>query len=69
MAQETFDQRFGRAMAQAMAKKNISQIELSYEIDVTQSSISCYISGKNAPRLATALKICAYLDIDLEIFI
>jgi transcriptional regulator with XRE-family HTH domain len=69
MKQETFNQRFGRKMAIAMAEKKISQIDLSYEIGTTQSAISAYISGKNAPRLATALKICAYLGIDLEVFI
>ncbi len=69
MAQETFEQRFSREIAVALAKKNVSQIELADAIGSTQPAISNYISGKNAPRLSTALKICAYLGIDLEVFI
>lgn len=69
MAKETFEQRFSREIAVALAKKNVSQIELADAIGSTQPAISNYISGKNAPRLSTALKICAYLGIDLEVFI
>ena len=69
MTEETFEQRFSREIAKALVKKNVTQIELADAIGIRQASISNYISGKNAPRLATALKICAYLGIDLEVFI
>ena len=69
MAQETFEQRFSRSIAVAMAKKNVSQMDLAIAIGSTQPCVSNWISGKNAPRLQMALKICAYLGIDLEVFI
>lgn len=69
MTDKAFNERFSRAVAVAMAKKNVSQFDLASAIGSTQPCVSNWISGKNAPRLQMALKICAYLGIDLEVFI
>ncbi len=63
---ENFNQRFGRLMATRMAKKNYTQYDVSENCDVAQATISAYIYGKTSPRLDVALKICKFLDIQLD---
>ena len=63
---ENFNQKFGRLMAIRMAKKNYTQYDVSANIDVSQGTISAYIYGKTSPRLNVALKICKFLEIDLN---
>ena len=63
---ENFNQRFGRLMAIRMTKKNVNQFDVAAFCEVAQATISAYIYGKTSPRLDTALKICKYLEIDLN---
>jgi transcriptional regulator with XRE-family HTH domain len=63
---ENFNQRFGRLMAIKMEQKKITQYDLSAFCEVAQPSISAYVYGKTSPRLDVALKICQFLDIQLN---
>jgi DNA-binding XRE family transcriptional regulator len=63
---ENFNQRFGRLMATRMTKKNVNQFDVASFCDVSQATISAYIYGKTSPRLDVALKICKFLDIQLD---
>jgi transcriptional regulator with XRE-family HTH domain len=63
---ENFNQRFGRLMATKMNKKEVNQFEIAAFCEVSQPTISAYIFGKTSPRLDIALKICEFLDIDLN---
>jgi transcriptional regulator with XRE-family HTH domain len=63
---ENFNQRFGRLMATRMTKKNVNQFDVAAFCDVAQGTISAYIYGKTSPRLDVALKICKFLDIELN---
>ena len=48
-----------------MTKKNITQINLSVQIGVTQETISAYLNNKAKPSADTLIKIADYLDISL----
>ena len=63
---ENFNQRFGRLMATKMIKKNVNQFDVASFCEVSQGTISAYIYGKTSPRLDVALKICQFLDIELN---
>jgi transcriptional regulator with XRE-family HTH domain len=63
---ENFNQRFGRLMATKMTKKNYTQYDVSAFCEVSQGTISAYVYGKTSPRLDVALKICQFLDIQLN---
>ena len=63
---ENFNQRFGRLMAIKMEQKKITQYDLSAFCDVSQATISAYVYGKTSPRINVALKICQFLDIQLN---
>ena len=53
-------------MATRMTKKNVNQFDVASFCDVSQGTISAYIYGKTSPRLDVALKICQFLDIELN---
>ena len=63
---ENFNQRFGRLMATKMNKKDVNQFEVAAFCEVSQPTISAYIYGKTSPRIDIALKICEFLDIELN---
>lgn len=63
---ENFNQRFGRLMAIKMEQKKLTQYDVSAFCEVAQGTISAYIYGKTSPRLDVALKICQFLDIQLN---
>ena len=45
-----------------MTKKNITQINLSVQIGVTQETISAYLNNKAKPSADTLIKIADYLN-------
>ena len=53
-------------MATRMTKKNVNQFDVACFCEVSQGTISAYIYGKTSPRLDIALKICEFLDIELN---
>lgn len=50
-------------------REKLSQGELAHKIDKTQSTISCWESGKRDIILADAFILCNYFNIPLEDFI
>ena len=63
---ENFNQRFGRLMAIKMEQKKLTQYDVCAFCEVSQGTISAYVYGKTSPRLNVALKICQFLDIQLN---
>ncbi len=47
-------------------KKNVTQIRLSIEAEVTQETISAYESGKAMPSVDTLIKIADFLDVSID---
>lgn len=63
---ENFNQRFGRLMAIKIDAKKLTQYDVAAYCEVAQGSISAYVYGKTSPRLDVALKICKFLEINLD---
>ena len=47
-------------------QKNITQIRLSIEAEVSQETISAYESGKAMPSVETLLKIAKFLNVSID---
>ena len=48
-----------------LRSRNIAQKELAQKLGVTQSAVTNWIKGKNAPDLTLIVKICSFLDISI----
>lgn len=57
---------FGEKVADARAKKGISQSELARRVGVSQKMISVMEDGFKAPGLALAKEIALQLDVSLD---
>lgn len=57
------DSEFGKRLAIARAKKNLTQRELADLVGITWSQISRYEAGKAKPRLAVLLSLSESLDV------
>ena len=57
---------FAKRLNQAMTERQISQTELAAAIGKGKSSVSQYISGKNAPKLEVQKQIADFLDCTVE---
>lgn len=57
---------FGKRLALARAKKNLTQRELAEHVGITWSQVSRYEAGKSRPRLAALLKLARALDVDVD---
>lgn len=57
------DSEFGKRLAVARAKKNLTQRELADLVGITWSQISRYEAGKAKPRLAVLLSLSEFLDV------
>ena len=55
---------FGNTLAQLRASKNMTQIELGVELNVSGTAISRYESGLDEPSFDTMLKIAKFFDKD-----
>ena len=47
-------------------EKNVTQIRLSIEAEVTQETISAYESGKAMPSAETLIKMANFLDVSVD---
>jgi transcriptional regulator with XRE-family HTH domain len=59
---------FHELLKQAMADKNVSQVELSALSGIGKSSISQYLSGKNVPGIKGKGKLAAALGVPVTFF-
>ena len=57
---------FARRLKQAMAEREISQVELAAQIGKGKSSVSQYLSGKNVPKHDVQEKMAQVLDCTVE---
>jgi transcriptional regulator with XRE-family HTH domain len=58
--------RFGENVRLLRARAHISQEELGFRADVHRTQISLFESGRRLPRIGTALKLAAALEVDLS---
>lgn len=52
-----------RNLAYYLALKDISQKEFAEKLGVSQSSVTCWIKGKNSPDIEVVAKICEILGV------
>ncbi len=58
-----------RNLAYYLTLRDISQKELAEKLGVSQSSVTCWIKGKNSPDIETIARICDSLTISvIELF-
>ncbi|MCQ9426686.1 helix-turn-helix transcriptional regulator [Pseudomonas sp. LJDD11] len=57
---------FGKRLAMARAKKNLTQRELGELVGITWSQVSRYEAGKSKPRLAALLNLAKALNVEVD---
>ena len=57
---------FGTNLKRMMKSKNITQVELSKAIGITQPSLSIYITGKSKPNIYKAYAIAKYIGCSID---
>jgi transcriptional regulator with XRE-family HTH domain len=65
-AEEGLKARFGENVRLLRARVHISQEELGFRSDVHRTQISLIESGQRLPRIGTALKLAAALEVELS---
>lgn len=58
--------RFGRQLADIMARQNITAYRISKDLGVSQSSVKNWIDGKTSPSVETVLHLADYFDLSLD---
>jgi len=66
---ETFARAFGANVANIRSTRGISQEELGFRAELHRTAIGEIERGAHSPRLDTAVKIAAVLDVPLEALI
>jgi transcriptional regulator with XRE-family HTH domain len=65
-AEKGLKTRFGENVRLLRARAHISQEELASRADVHRTQITIFESGQRMPRLGTALKLAAALEVELS---
>lgn len=65
-AEESLKARFGENVRLLRARVHISQEELGFRSDVHRTQISLIESGQRLPKIGTALKLAAALEVELS---
>jgi transcriptional regulator with XRE-family HTH domain len=68
-AEEGLKTRFGENIRLLRARAHISQEELAFRADIHRTQITHFESGQRMPKLGTALKLAAALEVDLAILL
>jgi len=55
-----------RNLGYYLTLKDISQREFADELGVSQSSVTCWLKGKNAPDIELVAKICDFFNITIS---
>lgn len=66
MERTTINQKVGKAIHQALKRKEMTQDQLAKLIGTTQRSISAYVRGEQQPSLETLVMICQVLELNLN---
>lgn len=65
-AEEGLKARFGENVRLLRARVHISQEELGFRSDIHRTQISLIESGQRLPKIGTALKLAAALEVELS---
>ena len=57
-----FNKIFGRNLRRIMAEREITQAQMSRDLDIPKTTISGWMNGKRAPKMSMFDKICNYLS-------
>lgn len=52
-----------------VVKSGLTQRRISKELDIDESTLSLYLSGKRTPGIKNYLKICDYFKVDQKFFL
>lgn len=66
MERTTINQKVGKAIHQALKRREMTQDQLAKMIGTTQRSISAYVRGEQQPSLETLVMICQVLELNLN---
>lgn len=62
----TEQEAFIKILSTLLEEKNITQRELADKINVTEVTISRYLSGERSPRIEIVNKIAEYFDVSID---
>ncbi len=69
MTEDEFAIKLGRRIRELRKIKNVSQLELAYDMDMSMNTISGIELGKISPKIDTLRKIALKLEVDItELF-
>lgn len=52
-----------------MKENNLNQSSLSKKVDISQSAISAWLSGKKEPSIASLWKLADFFDVSIDILV
>ena len=58
----SFNEIFGKNLKRIMYDRNITQAQMSKELNIPKTTISSWMNGKRAPKMDMFDKICSYLN-------
>lgn len=62
-----YNSSFGRNLEKLLDQLDIKKVDLAKAIGVTKGTISNICKGYNYPHVSTVLKICNYLNVDIDL--
>ena len=57
-----FNEIFGKNLKRVMYDRNISQAQMSKELNIPKTTISSWMNGKRAPKMDMFDRLCTYLN-------
>jgi transcriptional regulator with XRE-family HTH domain len=66
-AERGLSERFGENVRLLRARIHVSQEEVGFRADIHRTQISLIESGRRLPRIGTALKLAAALEVELAV--
>lgn len=62
-----YNSSFGRNLEKLLEQLDIKKVDLAKAIGVTKGTITNICKGYNYPHVSTVLKICNYLNVDIDL--
>lgn len=60
--ESNFNEIFGKNLKRIMYDRNITQAQMSKELEIPKTTISSWMNGKRAPKMDMFDRLCAYLN-------
>ncbi len=57
-----FNKVFGRNLRRIMAEREVTQAQMSKDLDIPKTTISGWMNGKRAPKMSMFDRLCGYLQ-------